>query len=328
MDFTANDIFNINSKERFNELALQVFKHQYQHNKVYQNWCSLLKTEINRVQSIDQIPFLPIESFKSHRVICEDKSADEIIFTSSSTTSQIPSRHHVLDISIYKQSFSKGFELFYGKANEYCILALLPGYLERKGSSLVFMVDELIKQSDHELSGFYLNQIQELKSKIERLKQSGQKTMLWGVSYALLDLCGEVHLNENFIVIETGGMKGNRAELSKSELHEQLKAGFGIKHIHSEYGMTEMLSQAYSKSDGIFQAPPWLQFKIREINDPLHRATENKTGGIDVIDLTNFNSCSFIATKDLGRINERGLQLMGRYDVSDVRGCNLMYPGL
>lgn len=254
---------------------------------------------------------------------------DTVRFESSGTTSQISSIHFVNDIGIYETSFLKCFNLFYGKPKEYCILALLPNYLQRGRSSLVYMCAELIKRSGHPLSGFFLDNTAELVSNIETLKGTGHKVLLIGVSYALMDLCDlGVSLTENFIVMETGGMKGRRRELLKPELHDYLKSGFKVKDIHSEYGMTELLSQGYSTGNGEFLLPPWMRVLIREVDDPLKIRADHRTGGINVIDFANINSCSFIATKDLGRITSAGrLELMGRYDNSDVRGCNLMVGG-
>lgn len=317
-------IFNINSDSEFEELAILTFRHQYEHNKVYRQWCELRKIEAAQVKSINDIPFLPVEFFKSREVRDDSDTSNCIVFSSSATTSQQVSRHFVHDPSLYIESFTKGFERFYGPVKEYCILALLPGYLERKDSSLVYMFEHLIQSSAHPLSGFFLKEEGELLKRIEELKAKKQKTLLIGVSYALLDLCGKVKLNDDFYVMETGGMKGKRKELTKAELHETLKNGLGIAAIHSEYGMTEMLSQAYSKKDGHFQSPPWLKFSIRDVNDPLCLLPNGKTGGINVMDLANFHSCSFLAIKDLGCITEEGLELMGRYDDSDIRGCNLL----
>ncbi|MES2678548.1 MAG: acyl transferase [Bacteroidota bacterium] len=307
-------------------VALEVFRFQYSNNAVYRQWCDLLRTNANAVNTLGKIPFLPIEFFKSHEIVSGPVHPGTIHFTSSSTTSQIPSTHLVNDISWYEQSFLRGFDLFYGDPAEYCILALLPNYMQRGGSSLVYMCDRLIRTSRHPASGFFLDNINDLLDKIAQLKGSGQKTILLGVSYALMDLCAlDVELAPNFTVMETGGMKGTRKELLKPELHAYLKRGFKIGSIHSEYGMTELLSQAYSTGDGLFESPPWMKFMVREVDDPLKLRDDGKTGGINVIDLANMNSCAFIATKDLGRITPEGkLELMGRYDNSDVRGCNLM----
>ncbi len=319
-------IFNITTKQEFSNLALQIFNFQYQNNLVYNKWCNLLNVNPNQVSAFEKIPFLPIEFFKTKEVISSPITNNTVTFNSSSTTSQIPATHFVNNVNVYEQSFLNCFNLFYGNLNQYCILALLPNYLQRKGSSLVYMCNQLIKQSNHPFSGFFLDTIDDLILKINKLKSTHQKVILIGVSYALMDLCDkDVELNDNFIVIETGGMKGTRKELLKEELHAYLKNGFKLNQIHSEYGMTELLSQAYSLGNQSFNCPPWLQFLIREIDNPLHLINSNKTGGINVIDLANIYSCSFIATKDLGFINSNNqLQLMGRFDNSDVRGCNLM----
>jgi phenylacetate-coenzyme A ligase PaaK-like adenylate-forming protein len=323
---SSDKIFNINSENEFTGLALEIFHFQYLNNPVYHQWVDLLKVNVKDVKLLQQIPYLPIEFFKRDTIVSSVINDKTITFTSSSTTSQVPSKHYVNDISIYEKSFMKGFELFYGKPEDFCILALLPNYLQRGGSSLVYMCDALIKRSAHPLGGFFLDNINELISRIEHLKKAKQKTLLIGVSYALLDLAAiNVKLGGSFIVMETGGMKGTRKELLKQQLHTQLAAGFGVSEIHSEYGMTELLSQAYSKGEGRFSAPPWMKFLIREVTDPLTIRSDQKTGGINVIDLANINSCSFIATSDLGKLGpENNLELMGRYDNSDIRGCNLM----
>jgi phenylacetate-coenzyme A ligase PaaK-like adenylate-forming protein len=321
-----NNIFNIASASEFFEQTLEIFYYQYESNPVYRLWVDMLKVKPANVKEFEQIPFLPIEFFKNFNVVSSPVTSKTIQFTSSSTTSQKPSTHYVNHIELYEQSFTKGFNLFYGKPEEYCILALLPNYLQRKGSSLVYMCQHLIRQSGHPYSGFFLDNVNELISKINELKKAGQKTLIIGVSFALMNLSDKnIELNENFMVMETGGMKGTRKELLKEELHNYLKKGFKTEKIHSEYGMTELLSQAYSRGDGIFHSPPWMKFLIREVDDPFKIRKDNKTGGINVIDLANLYSCSFIATQDLGRLGaDDGLELMGRYDHSDVRGCNLM----
>lgn len=320
------DIFNENCETNFEALALEVFRYQYSANKVYQTWVSGFVSDVYEVTHINQIPFLPIEFFKTHEVVCAGNSTYDAVFTSSTTTSQTPSQHFVKDVSVYEQSFFNGFEQFFGTPNDYCFLALLPGYIERSGSSLVYMCEQLIKKSTHPLSGFYLRNLDELTHVIKTLKVNEQKTILIGVSYALLDLAEKnIELSDCFTVIETGGMKGTRKEMLKEELHSELKRKFKLDKISSEYGMTELLSQAYAVQDGLFESPAWMRFLIRDINDPLSYMQTNKTGGINVIDLANVHSCSFIATKDLGQLNESGqLKLMGRYDNSDIRGCNLM----
>lgn len=321
-----NTIFNIVSEKDFLKHSLDIFNFQYKYNAIYKQWVDLLKLKPAGVSQLEEIPFLPIEFFKKHQVVSSPITENTIKFTSSATTSQLPSTHYVNDIGVYEQSFSKAFELFYGDPGQYCILALLPNYLQRGGSSLVYMCKQLIERSTHPLSGFFLDTLHTLPQKIAELKKTNQKVLLIGVSYALMDLCDTgITLNDNFCVMETGGMKGTRKELLKPELHAYLKKGFQVNEIHSEYGMTELLSQAYSKNDGLFAAPAWMRFLVREVDDPLKIRTDHKTGGINVIDLANVNSCSFIATKDLGRLNPGGfLELMGRYDHSDVRGCNLM----
>lgn len=310
----------------FLQAALETFRFQYAHNTVYRSWAELLNTDPGQVSALVDIPFLPIEFFKSREVVSSPIHPNSIRFTSSATTSQTPAQHIVNDVSWYEESFLNGFRLFYGAPQDYCILALLPNYLQRSGSSLVYMCKRLMEVSAHPGNGFFLDNIAELLVKIEQLNQSGQKTLLIGVSYALMDLSDKgVKLNSNFTVMETGGMKGTRKELLKPELHAYLKKGFQLEAIHSEYGMTELLSQAYSTGDGLFRSPPWMRFMIREVDDPLSIRTDGKTGGVNVIDLANQHSCSFIATKDLGRMNPLGsLELMGRYDNSDIRGCNLM----
>lgn len=320
-----NRVFDIQTEEEFNNLCLEVFKFQYQNCEVYRRFSDSLGIQIETIKHYSQIPFLPVEFFKTHEILSVPKSNETIVFTSSTTTSQSPSKHYVNDIAVYEESFLKGFELFYGKPKDYCILALLPGYLERSGSSLVYMFDRLIKLSADINSGFFLHNYDELIVVIKSLKNSGKKTILIGVTYALLDLSEHgIKLSDNFIVMETGGMKGKRREMIKEEMHSFLKQKLGINTIHSEYGMTELLSQAYSKGDGIFGCPPWMKILIRDTEDPLSLVGENKTGGINVIDLANWQSCSFIATKDLGRLSGNKFEVMGRFDNSDVRGCNLM----
>lgn len=318
-------IFKIPSEQDFNTLALEVFNFQYANNAIYKRFADGLGIKPDKVSDLLQIPFLPVEFFKSHEILSSQANYNSITFTSSSTTSQTPSKHIVTDVSVYESSFIKGFELFYGKPSDLTILALLPGYLEREGSSLIYMFKKLVELSGSKDSGFYLNNYTDLIKTIEKLKMQGEKVLLIGVTYALLDLAEmNISLGDDFIVMETGGMKGKRKEMVKEELHGLLKQKLNIKQVHSEYGMTELLSQAYSKQHGIFECPPWMKFLIRDMDDPFSYAKENKTGGINVIDLANIHSCSFIATQDLGRINGKTFEVMGRFDNSDVRGCNLM----
>ena len=318
-------VFNIQSKTYFNEVALQVFKHQFENNPVYRSFCDLLYIHPVDVKTIQQIPFLPIQFFKSHEVLSSREQIEET-FSSSGTTGSITSKHLVTDISWYKESFTKGFEYFYGAIEDYTVLALLPNYLERTGSSLIYMVDDFIKKSKSPESGFYLNNIDDLAEKLIHLDKKGDKILLIGVSFALLDLIEKHPFQlQNTIVMETGGMKGRRKEITRDELHSLLSKGFGTEKIHSEYGMTELLSQGYSNGDGIFECPPWMQVLIRDTDDPLSTITNSKSGGINVIDLANYNSCSFIATQDLGKVHANGsFSVLGRFDNSDVRGCNLM----
>ncbi|QTD36534.1 acyl transferase [Polaribacter batillariae] len=319
------DIFNIQNLEDFNKITLEVFKHQFNNNKVYRSFCDLLYVHPSSVSKVEEIPFLPIQFFKSRKVIASLEKV-EAIFTSSGTTGSITSKHFVTDINLYKNSYLKGFHHFYGNIEDYAVLALLPNYLERKGSSLIFMIDDLIRKSKNVESGFYLNNIEELAEKLKELDKKGQKTLLIGVSFALLDLIEQQQFNlKNTIIMETGGMKGRRKELIREELHQLLKNGFGVAKIHSEYGMTELLSQAYSKGNGIFETPPWMKILTRETEDALTINSVGKNGGINVIDLANYNSCSFIATQDLGKVYENGtFEIIGRFDNSDIRGCNLM----
>ena len=321
----SNAIFNINSEQMFNDLALEIFNYQFKNNTVYRSFCDLLYKHPSDVKTIQDIPFLPIQFFKSHEILSSQKNI-QAIFTSSGTTGSTTSKHLVTDLDIYKTSFSKGFQKFYGAIEDYVVLALLPSYLEREGSSLIYMVDALIKQSNHPESGFYLNNIDELKNTLISLDSKGKKILLIGVSFALLDLVETYKFKlKNAIVMETGGMKGRRKELIREELHNKLKIGFGVKTIHSEYGMTELLSQAYSKGNGLFKCPNWMRVLTRDTEEALSIQPYGKTGGINVIDLANINSCSFIATKDLGRTHKNGdFEVIGRFDHSDIRGCNLM----
>lgn len=318
------EIFTISSPQDFEDLAIKVFRFQYENVSVYRDFCHLLNTQPDQVNKVEQIPFLPIQFFKSHQILAKDLS-EEIIFTSSGTTGSVISKHYVAVTQIYEESFHIAFKEQYGDPGDFTILALLPSYLEREGSSLIYMVDSLIKSSKNPNSGFYLNETEELIKKLEYLEEKGEKTLLIGVSYALLDLIEKRKFDlRNTIVMETGGMKGRRKEMIKDELHDILKEGFGVEKIHSEYGMTELLSQAYSIEDGIFSCPPWMKILTRDTEDALTYIT-GKTGGINVIDLANLYSCSFIATQDLGKTYQDGtFEVMGRFDSSDIRGCNLM----
>lgn len=318
-------IFNIQNEEDFTKVALQVFKHQFTNNKVYRSFCDLLNVHPSDVKLLKQIPFLPIQFFKSHQILSTTDAVQEV-FTSSGTTGSITSKHYVTNVSLYEQSYLNGFNHFYDNIESYTILALLPNYLEREGSSLVYMVNDLIRKSQKPESGFYLNTLKELAETLRRLDLKGEKTLLIGVSFALLDLTDEYQFSlKNTIIMETGGMKGRRKEMIRAELHEVLSKGFGVEKIHSEYGMTELLSQAYSRGKGIFECPPWMKILTRETEDALTIQRSGKTGGINVIDLANYNSCSFIATQDLGKVHTNTtFEIIGRFDNSDIRGCNLM----
>lgn len=319
------DIFSIQTDADFVQAALQTFGYQYQHNQVYQRFCTLLGRTPDKVRQLTDIPFLPIEFFKSEAVYCGNERPTTV-FTSSGTTGSQTSRHYVKDPTVYQQSFRQGFADFYGNIEEYTVLALLPSYLERTGSSLITMVADLIERSGSADSGFYLNEYDLLAEKLTSLDRSGRKVLLIGVSFALLDLV-ETHRFQlkNTIVMETGGMKGRRKELIREELHAILCEGFGVEHIHSEYGMTELLSQAYSAGSGLYESVRWLKVLIRDTNDALSYQRPLKTGGINLIDLANIHSCSFIATQDLGRLHPDGkFEVLGRFDNADIRGCNLL----
>lgn len=321
----SKQIFKINSTESFNETALKIFRYQIQTNRVYGAFAKQLRIRPDDVKTIEQIPFLPIDFFKTQIVFSGEKVPQQC-FVSSGTTATTPSRHYYHNLVLYEKSFMTSFSQFFGNIDEYCILALLPSYLEREGSSLVYMAGKLIEATKHPDSGFYLNNFQELADVLIRLEERGQKIILIGVSFALLDLIALHKFQlKNTIVIETGGMKGRNREMVREEMHELLQIGFGIEKIHSEYGMTELFSQAWSKGDGRFLTPSWLKILIRDINDPLSLIVEGKAGGINIIDLANINSCSFIATQDIGRAHRDGaFEVLGRFDHAQVRGCNLL----
>ena len=319
------DIFTISSQKQFEKMALKVFRFQYENNLVYQEFCDFLKVDKQSVKSLEQIPFLPIQFFKSHDVVANTDDIQET-FTSSGTTGMITSKHLVTDVSLYEQSYRNAFSEFYGNIEDYAVLALLPSYLERSGSSLIYMVKDLIELSNNENSGFYLHNYDELIAKLVELDNAGQNVILIGVTYALLDLVEKQNFQlKNTIIMETGGMKGKRKEMIREELHEILCTSFRVQNIHSEYGMTELLSQAYSLGNGIFECPAWMQILIRDTDDAMTYVNNGKTGGINVIDLANINSCSFIATQDLGKkYPNNSFEVLGRFDNSDIRGCNLM----
>lgn len=314
-------IFSITSEEDFNQLALAVYNYQVQTIPVYTTFVKQLGRPAPKHYL--EIPFLPISFFKTHKIAKEGIN-EQIVFKSSGTTGQVRSQHFVEDISIYVQSFEQTYQSLIGKPENQVILALLPNYLEQGDSSLVYMVDHLIKQTNNPLSCFLLNQSEKIYTHYQEALKQDKEVIIFGVSYALLDLA-EKGLNfSKAKIIETGGMKGRRKELSKDELHTILKNGLNTPFISSEYGMTELFSQAYSNKDGLFECPPWMKVVIRDINDPFSFVSEGKSGGINVIDLANINSCSFIATEDLGRKEEEAFRILGRIDLSDIRGCNLL----
>ena len=319
------NIFNLHPGNEFEKMALEIFQFQAENNLVYKAFLGHLKIDIHSIKKIEEIPFLPIQFFKSHKVVSSDETIQRT-FLSSGTTGNEQSKHFVTDLSVYEESFTKGFEHFYGAVEDYTVLALLPSYLEREGSSLIYMANDFIQKSKNKKSGFYLNNLEELAQNLEKLDKNNEKVLLIGVSFALLDLVEKHKFKlKNTIVMETGGMKGRRKELIREDLHQILREGFGVENIHSEYGMTELLSQAYSKGNGIFECPPWMKILTRDTEDALTVLPEGKSGGINVIDFANINSCSFIATQDLGKTYPNGaFEVIGRFDNSDIRGCNLM----
>lgn len=319
-----DSIFKIKDQESFAEAAFEIFRLQAERNDVYSEFISSIG-QVN-IKNITEIPFLPCETFKN-RIVTTGKFNAEIVFESSTTTGSIPSRHFIQDLKIYEQSFIRSFSIFYGDPEEYLITALLPSYAERGNSSLIYMVDGLIKKSRNSASGFYHGNPERLIKNLQNTVRNGRKAILIGVSYALLDLSEQFSPDlSGVIVMETGGMKGSRKELTRKELHNILTSKLNVSVIHSEYGMTEILSQAYSKGGGIFHSPPWMRVLIRDPHDPLMMTEEcGKPGGINIIDLANLNSCSFIATGDYGILNESGgFEVLGRFDNSEIRGCNLM----
>lgn len=315
-------IFSIHSDESFEKTALEVFRFQYEHNFIYRTFADSLGK--SNPKSLTEIPFLPIGFFKTHSVISCDPENIELTFLSSGTTDSTRSKHLIHSASIYEKSFEASYRKFIGNPEEQVILGLLPNYIEQGNSSLVYMVDKLIQLSQANLSGFMLNELESVKSIYYEAIYSGKKVVIFGVSYALLDLAEKGTDLSQALIIETGGMKGRRAELTKEELHQELINGLNVPFVSSEYGMTELLSQAYSNKEGLFIEPKWMKILIRDTNDPLSYVSAGKSGGINVIDLANIYSCSFIATQDLGKIIDNKFQLLGRFDNADIRGCNLM----
>lgn len=315
----------ITNSEAFAVQALALFAYQYENNTVYRSYCDLINTNPVEVKTIQEIPFLPIQFFKTH-TIYSPAHPPVNYFESSGTTGQIRSKHYIGDLQTYHQSFEKGFELFYGPIEDYALVALLPSYLERDNASLVYMANALIKKTKHPLSGFYLNEWEQLKYTLDLLEQKEQKTILLGVTFALLEVAEKYDWKLNHtLIMETGGMKGMQKEWVKSALHKYLGEQFGVNAIHAEYGMTELLSQAYSKGNGLFYCPPWMKVLTRATEDPFELIEYGKTGGVNIIDLANIDSCAFIATEDLGILYpDGGFEIQGRFDQAEVRGCNLM----
>lgn len=318
--YEVKEIFDIGTEEQFRRCALELFRFQAERCQPYHDYISLLGIDPYKIEAIEEIPFLPIELFKSSDVYCGE-GKPEVIFTSSNTGSIVPSRHMMASLDTYRESFTRAFEDFYGKVEDWSIYGLLPNYLEREGSSLVYMVDTLIKRCGS--GGFYLNNYEQL---IRDIEGDPKPKILLGVSYALWDVAEQYAPKlRDTIIMETGGMKGRREELTKSELHKILCEGFGVEAIHSEYGMAELTSQAYSKGAGIFYTPRWMRVMVRDVNDPFDHAPQGMRGGIDIIDLANFSSCAFIQTQDIGRLlPDGGFMIDGRIAGSDIRGCNLL----
>ena len=322
---SGKNIFEIDNVRSFNELTLEIFRYQAKYNAVYRAFIEKLSIRPEQVHRVEEVPFLPVSFFKKHFVITGNFQP-EMIFSSSGTTGAPTSRHYVKDLQLYQESLLNGLRYFFGNIKEYVVLALLPSYLEREGSSLVYMAEKLMKLSNDKRSGFYLHDYKKLSEMLYALKTSEKKVLLLGVTYALLDLSEQFPMHfPNLIVMETGGMKGQRKEMVREELHARLTSAFGVEKVYSEYGMTELLSQAYSKGDGIFSTPPWMKVLIRDINDPMTMLSEGDVGGINIIDLANIYSCAFISVQDLGKTNAAGhFEVIGRFDNSDVRGCNLL----
>jgi phenylacetate-coenzyme A ligase PaaK-like adenylate-forming protein len=323
-DETIAKIFTINNATDFELMALAVFQYQYQHNKVYRQWCQLIGVDVQQIQHSTQIPFLPISFFKTH-IVTTTTFTPATIFESSKTTGAQSSKHFIKDVQLYEQSFLQAFEMFYGNTKDWCFIGLLPSYLERNNASLVYMVQTLIAQSNIAASGFYLHDLDKLYTTLQQLEVNKQPTILFGVTFALLDFAEKYSLPlQHTIVMETGGMKGRRAEQTRLEVHQLLQESFATQQIHSEYGMTELLSQAYAKENGQYFCAPWMKVFVRNEDDPLQVKTTGK-GVLNIIDLANIHSCSFIATDDVGTIQKDGsFEVHGRIDNSDIRGCSLM----
>ncbi|MBU2649973.1 MAG: acyl transferase [Bacteroidetes bacterium] len=318
----AEIVFSVGTEYEFNEIAWDIFLFQYRYNAVYREFCD----HLGKISDVSEIPYLPVEVYKSERVIT-GSSSWERVFQSSGTSGMEFSRHFLVSEAVYLKSFRSCFRIFFGEPAHQCILGLLPSYLEREGSSLVYMVDGLIRESSDTDSGFFLHDTRGLTGILRRKRDAGVPVVLFGVTFALLDLAEKNPIDfPSLIIIETGGMKGRREEMIREELHGLLKNAFGTERIYSEYGMTELLSQAYSMGDGIFSSPPWMKVKVRDLQDPITMLPEGRSGAINVIDLANVYSCSFLATQDIGKLHPGGgFEVLGRTDASDIRGCSLLF---
>ncbi|HIA36674.1 MAG TPA: acyl transferase [Flavobacteriales bacterium] len=324
----VEEIFLKHAETSFESLALTLYKYQAEHNIIYKKYLDSLGIDCSQAKTLEEIVFMPIELFKTHKVVTGKDYAEMVFHSSGTSPGAVKSKHYVKSLALYRQSFIRGFELEYGKINEYIVIAVLPSYQENPNCSLIYMVDEMIKLSGDLFSGYYLHNDDKLCDVINSCSKQKKKVLVFGVSYALLDLCdsaiGDFNV-ENMLVMETGGMKGRRKEILREELHLALMKGFGVKQIHSEYSMTELLSQSYSKGGGLFSSPPWKHILIREVNDPLSYVEDGDSGGINIIDLANVHSCAFIATNDLGkRASDGNFEVLGRLDNSALRGCNLL----
>ncbi|NCI46091.1 LuxE/PaaK family acyltransferase [Sediminibacterium soli] len=323
--FDVNNIFSLTTGSgNFTAQCRELFRFQFEHNAVYRQWCGLIGKDLADDKTLTQIPALPISFFKTHEVVT-GSFRPELLFESSGTTGMVTSRHRVKHTSLYQKSFREAFRRFYGEVKDWCVLGLLPAYLERQHSSLVYMVDDLVKASGHPQSGFYLNEFEQLSHTLQQLEAAGQNTLLIGVTFGLLDFAEAFPQKlRHTTVMETGGMKGRKKEMTRAEVHHLLCSGLGVDRIHSEYGMTELLSQAYSKGGGRFTCPPWMRVLVRDEEDPL-RVSETGRGLLQVIDLANVHSCAYIATEDVGIVHADGsFEVWGRLDNSDIRGCSLL----
>jgi len=319
-------LFSVQNEADFLDTTLLVFQYQYEKCAIYRRYVDMLHYDVNKIDCLEKIPFLPIEFFKTHQIIA-DGYIPQLVFTSSGTTGQQTSNHYVADKSLYKESFLRCFNQFIGQPEEFVILGLLPSYLERQNSSLVYMVNELIIKTKNTDSGFYLYNLEKFAQKLQKLSDDSKKIIVFGVGFALLDVVEKYQFDlKNTFIFETGGMKGRKKEITRGELHRTLSKGFGVDIIYSEYGMTELLSQAYSTNGVSFRCPSWMKILLRDMQDPLSIVSSvDKRGGINVIDLANLYSCSFIATQDIGKYQTDGsFEVLGRFDYTDIRGCNML----